>query len=110
MGDLHSVDRLDAIWHIHHGRVTKGVFSSQATNNSKDIGINGTSDFAFGNVSLPAGRSSVPEPASAALLSSGLIGLALVRRRFARQYRELRQLAPPGGTPRRLKFSLETAE
>jgi hypothetical protein len=39
-----------------------------------------------------------------------LIGLALVRRRFARQYRELRQLAPPGGTPRRLKFSLETAE
>ncbi|MBZ5594398.1 MAG: PEP-CTERM sorting domain-containing protein [Acidobacteriia bacterium] len=64
--------------------VAPGSYSSQATNNTADL-LNGTTDFAFGSVSVPK-ASAVPEPASTAiLLSGGLIGLALVRKRFTRQ-------------------------
>jgi len=61
--------------------VAPGNYSSQATNNTGDL--NGTTDFAFGSVSVPA--SAVPEPSSVPLLlGSGLIGFAFLRKRFAK--------------------------
>jgi hypothetical protein len=59
-----------------------GTYASQATEN---IGIlSGTTDQAIGSVEIPAGTSSVPEPASLTLISVGLIGLAVTRKRFNR--------------------------
>lgn len=59
-----------------------GTFTSQATEN---IGIlSGTTDQAIGSVVIPAATSSVTEPASLTLISAGLIGLAVTRKRFNR--------------------------
>jgi PEP-CTERM motif len=59
-----------------------GTYASQATEN---IGIlSGTTDQAIGSVEIPAGTSSVPEPASLTLISVGLVGLAVTRKRFNR--------------------------
>lgn len=57
-----------------------GKFSSQSTNNTTDR--NGQADFVFGAVSVPG--STVPEPASMAMIGAGLIGLAFARKRFKR--------------------------
>jgi hypothetical protein len=59
-----------------------GTYTSQAT---KNIGIlSGTTDQGIGSVEIPAATSSVPEPASLTLISIGLIGLAITRKRFNR--------------------------
>ena len=60
-----------------NGVNASGVFTSQAT---KDAGDSvGNTDQVVGPVSVPA--SSVPEPASMALIGGGLIGLAVLGRR-----------------------------
>ena len=62
----------------NNGGMVLGQFTSQATKNVAA----GTTDQVIGNVEIPA--STVPEPASLALIGAGLIGLAIGRKRFAR--------------------------
>jgi hypothetical protein len=62
------------------GGMAIGTYTSQAT---KNVGIlSGTTDQQIGSVEIPA--STVPEPASMALIGAGLIGLAVTRKRFKR--------------------------
>lgn len=59
------------------GSQTIGFYTAQATKNTNDI-TDGTLTQNVGNVPIPG----VPEPASMLLIGSGLVGLAVFRRKL----------------------------
>jgi hypothetical protein len=64
------------------GATAVGTYTSQAT---KNVGIlSGTTDQQIGSVEIPGTTSSVPEPAYLSLISAGIIGLAVTRKRLKR--------------------------
>lgn len=61
-------------------RQVAGFYTGQATKNTSD-GSDGTLTQNFGSVNVPGG---VPEPASMILIGSGLVGIAVFRRKLIR--------------------------